>query len=240
MSAMPEYVVRSLGPPTWPAFEDLAMRNNGVWGSCWCTWFHTFTKDKERDAEANRALKYRLVHEGRAHAALVFDGDSAVAWCEYGTPDELPNIYHRKEYLASTDELPDYRITCFFVESGHRRQGVSAIALAGALELIAVAGGGRVEGYPHDIAGKRMSASFLYNGTRTLFENAGFSYVRPKGKSNCVMSITVASAKPTRRRPGARTRAAMSSRSDATDDDHNCESSSGGLASALDRRPEGT
>jgi hypothetical protein len=30
----------------------------------------------------------------------VFDGDVAVAWCEYGTPEELPSIYHRKEYEA--------------------------------------------------------------------------------------------------------------------------------------------
>jgi hypothetical protein len=38
------------------------------------------------------------VDEGRAHAALVFDGEVAVGWCEYGTPEELPGIYHRKEY----------------------------------------------------------------------------------------------------------------------------------------------
>jgi hypothetical protein len=43
-----------------------------------------------------RSWHERRVNEGRAHAALVFDGDLAVAWCQYGTPDELPNIYHRK------------------------------------------------------------------------------------------------------------------------------------------------
>jgi hypothetical protein len=32
--------------------------------------------------------KRRLVEEGRAHAALVYDGDEAVAWCEYGSPEE--------------------------------------------------------------------------------------------------------------------------------------------------------
>jgi hypothetical protein len=37
-------------------------------------------------------------NEGRAHAALVFDGDEAVAWCQYGTPAELPNIKHRTQY----------------------------------------------------------------------------------------------------------------------------------------------
>jgi hypothetical protein len=36
-----------------------------------------------------------------------------------------------------------------------------------------------------------VSASFLYNGTRSLFEQAGFSFDRPKGKYHCVMSKTV-------------------------------------------------
>ena len=40
-------------------------------------------------------------------------------------------------------------------------------------------------------ARKRTSGSFLYNGTRSLFEKAGFTYDRSKGKSNCVMRTTV-------------------------------------------------
>jgi hypothetical protein len=128
-----------------------------------------------------------LVNEGRAHAALVFDGDVAVAWCEYGTPDELPNIYHLKEYEADLDRLPDYRLTCFFVDKKYRREGMAGVALDGALQLIAQAGGGLVEGYPQDTDGQKVSASFLYNATRSLFQQAGFSYIRPKGKNNCVM-----------------------------------------------------
>jgi hypothetical protein len=66
------------------------------------------------------------------------------------------------------------------------------VALRGALDLIAAAGGGVVEGYPHDTEGrKKMSASFLYNGTRTLYERAGFTFVRPKGKGNTVMRRVV-------------------------------------------------
>jgi len=117
------------------------------------------------------------------------------AWCEYGRPDELPNIYHRKEYEAGLDRLPDYRVTCFFVDRSYRRKGVSRMALDGALELIALAGGGVVEAYPHDIGGKKVSASFLYNGTRTLFEQAGFAYVRGKGAKNCVMRKSVRALK---------------------------------------------
>ena len=106
-------------------------------------------------------------------------------------PTELPNIYHRKQYEESRApaRLP-----------GHlpvRRQalptlGLSAIALQGVLDLVAAAGGGVVEGYPHDNDGKKMSV--LYNGTRALFERAGFTYDRPKGAGNCVMTKTVAAA----------------------------------------------
>ena len=66
---------------------------------------------------------------------------------------------------------------------------MSAVALQGALDLISEAGGGVVEGYPHDTQGKTKSV--LYNGTRTLFERAGFTFVRSKGTGNCVMRRTV-------------------------------------------------
>ena len=35
-----------------------------------------------------------------------------------------------------------------------------------------------MEGYPHEISDKKMSSSFLYNGTRSLHERVGFEYVR--------------------------------------------------------------
>jgi GNAT superfamily N-acetyltransferase len=185
------FTVRPLAPATWDAFADLAERHNGVWGGCWCTWFHTMHDEKTFDADCNRALKERLVKEGRAHAALVFDGDEAVAWCQFGSPQELPNMKHRKEYEAELDSLPDYRLTCFFVDKRYRRRGVSALALQGALDLIAAAGGGVVEAYPQDTGGKKITASFLYSVTRSLFEQAGFSYVRPKGKNHTVMRRAV-------------------------------------------------
>jgi GNAT superfamily N-acetyltransferase len=187
--------VRPLGPATWDAFADLAERHNGVWGGCWCTWFHTFHGEKTFSAEDNRALKKRLVEEGRAHAALVFDGDVAVAWCQFGSPQELPNIKHLKEYEAELDSRPDYRLTCFFVDKRYRRRGVSALALQGALDLIAAAGGGVVEAYPQDTGGKKISASFLYSVTRSLFDQAGFTYVRPKGKNHTVMRTKVKAAR---------------------------------------------
>jgi hypothetical protein len=36
----------------------------------------------------------------------VFDGDVAVAWCQFGTVEELPNIHHRSVGVALFDEPP--------------------------------------------------------------------------------------------------------------------------------------
>ena len=196
VSTEPTYTIASLTPQTWPAFEALVQRHNGIFGGCWCTWFHDGHSNCEgrgETAEGNQAIKKRLVDDGVAHAALVMDGDEAIAWAEYGTPEELPTLHHGKQYHATKAADPDYRITCVFVDKRHRRRGVTELAISGALDLIAQAGGGRVESYPHDLTDqtKKMSSSFLYNGTRRLYERLGFTYDRPKGLKNCVMVKTV-------------------------------------------------
>jgi GNAT superfamily N-acetyltransferase len=188
---MADYVVKELAPDTWDAFATLVERHNGIWGGCWCLAFHPKNPERGKSLAGNRALKERLVNEDLAHAALVFDGDTAVGWCQYGSPEEL-TIYHLKDYEAGLVALPDYRLTCIFVDRDYRRKGVAAVALQGALSSIAGAGGGVVEGYPQDTQGKKTSASFLYCATRSLFEQHGFTYDRPKGKNHTVMIKTVA------------------------------------------------
>lgn len=185
---MSPYTIRPLDVETWDAFARLCERHHGMgFGGCWCTWFHPRRRAQGLHVEPGRPHKELLVREGRAHAALVFDGEEALGWCQYGTPEELPNIFHRKEYEAGLISPPDYRLTCIFVDRNHRREGLAAVAVGGALELIARSGGGVVEAYPQDTEGKKISPSFLYSSTRSMFEKAGFDYERPKGKNHCVM-----------------------------------------------------
>ncbi len=191
---MPDHAIKPLGPETWPAFEALVAKHNGIFGGCWCCWFHADTRVDGEHAAGNQAFKRRLVDEGNAHAALVFEGDAAIGWCQYGSPAELPHIYHRKEYDEVTADPAPYRITCFFVDRDHRRDGVSRAALRGALDLIARDGGGDVEGFPMNGLEKKTSASFLFSGLRSTFEAAGFEYQRPLGTKRCVMRRTVAPA----------------------------------------------
>lgn len=171
---------RALGPGTWPDFAALVEANDGVWGGCWCMGFHPEgVGTKQHTVAGNRAAKERRVRDGRAHAALVYDGDACVGWAQFGPPDELPNIKSRKRYDQTDDAVvADWRITCFYVGKGHRKQGVADLALRGALEEIALLGGGLVESYPEDTTGRKVSGSFLMNGTLEMFERHGFERQR--------------------------------------------------------------
>ena len=182
--------IKALSLETWEDFERLGQKHNGVWGGCWCTAFHPKSPLKRQSPEVTKSYKEKLVKEDRAHAALVFDGDVCVAWCQFGSPQELPNIYHKKE-VESKMTMPDWRITCIFIDKDHRKKGLSFLALNGALELIKNLGGGVVESYPQDVQGRKISNSFLYNGTKDIFEKAGFNYEGNKGKNHCIMRKTI-------------------------------------------------
>ena len=84
--------------------------------------------------------------------------------------------------------MPDWRITCFFVDKAYRGQGVAAAALAGALAEIAHLGGGLVESYPEDTADRKVPATFLYNSRLSVFESQGFERVRRLGRHHWVVA----------------------------------------------------
>ena len=183
------YTIKALDETTWDAFAALVECNNGVFGGCWCIGFHSEGADKRTTPALNRERKLERVREGRAHAALVFDGDSCVGWCQFGAPDEVPRIKNRAMYEKGRSTPSDWRIACNFVGKGHRRRGVATAALAGALDLIAHMGGGTVEGYPEG-AGS-VPAGFLFNGALSTYERLGFTRDRKIGKHRWVVTRVV-------------------------------------------------
>lgn len=187
---MADYVVGTLDASTWPAFAELVERNNGIFGGCWCIGYHPECGQKDIN---HREMKEGRVLTDRAHAALVFDESGlAQGWCQYGTPDELSNIKHRRKYEQDAPPLSDWRITCFYVDRRHRGRGIARIALEGALEQIGERGGGLVEAIPEVTAGRDAQGRFLFSATVELFEEFGFSRDRQVGKHAWIISKQVA------------------------------------------------
>ena len=184
-----QFTTRPLDTSTWDAFAELVERNNGIYGGCWCIAFHS---EYQRRVSDPRTLKERLVKEGRAHAALVFDIDGrAQGWCQYGTTEEL-GLRHAREYAKDPPPPADWRITCIFVDRRHRGQGVARAALDGALTQISGLGGGRVEAISEVTAGREAQGRFLFSATAELFEDLGFARVRQVGKHAWIMNREIA------------------------------------------------
>jgi hypothetical protein len=179
-----------LGPDTWDAFAALTAAHGGIFGGCWCLGFHA-ERNTVGGYDARREAKRAKVWQGQAHAALVMEDGACIGWAQYGSPAELPMIKNRKVYDAAGEALPDWRITCLFVDRARRRAGVAEAAVQGALAQIAAAGGGLVEAYPEEIAGQKTAAAFLFGGTTGLYARAGFVPHRKIGLHRWVMRRTV-------------------------------------------------
>jgi len=190
------YTTGPLDRTTWEAFAELVERNNGVFGGCWCMGGYPEGLSRT-NPDDNRSNKRRRVHEGRAHAALVFDEHGRVqGWCQYGDPEELARVKHRRAYEQEPPSRPDWRIQCFYVDPRHRGQGIARAALEGALDQIAGLGGGLVEAISEVTTGRQAPGRFLFSATVELFEQYGFERGRQLGKHAYLVSRFIEPARP--------------------------------------------
>ncbi|MEI2776109.1 MAG: GNAT family N-acetyltransferase [Tetrasphaera sp.] len=183
------WTITPLDSSTWDAFAELVERNNGVFGGCWCIGFHPECGQRGLD---HRAAKEERVRTGRAHAALVLDADGlAQGWAQWGDPDELAGIKHKRAYDKEPPQLPDWRITCVFADKRHRGQGIARAAVEGAIAMIAAEGGGLVEAISEVTDGRVAQGRFLFSATVELLEDLGFERVRQVGKHAWIVSRVV-------------------------------------------------
>ena len=190
------YSVHPLDATTWDAFAELVERNGGVFGGCWCRG-HLATEEGTSFHGVRgidkRAAKEELVRTGRAHAALVLDGSGvAQGWAKFGRTSELPILHqHRRAYEQGGPQRPDWRVSCFYTDTRHRREGIARAALEGALTFIARDGGGTVEAIPEVTDGRVAVGRFLFVASVELFEDHGFERVRQLGKWAWLVRRTV-------------------------------------------------
>lgn len=173
-----------LSAGTWRDFERLFASNGGVWGGCWCMFFHSPGSFDSKAYEENREAKRALVNGGSAHGTIVYCGDDPVGWCQFGPRDELKRVDRKRGYVP-TAENP-WRITCLFIAPGHRRSGFAGLAVSesvGAMQKLKVR---TIEAYP--VEGE-SNATFLWAGTPGLFEREGFKRVGPLGKKSWIYSL---------------------------------------------------
>jgi GNAT superfamily N-acetyltransferase len=113
-----------------------------------------------------------IIDEGTSTGLLAYLDGEVVGWVAVEPRSAYEKLAHSR-ILKPVDEQEVWSVTCFYVARKHRRKGITVGLLKAAVEYVRSQGGKIVEGYPVD-AQQDMPAPFVYTGTASAFQQAGF------------------------------------------------------------------
>ena len=164
--------IRPLTPDLWPALEDL-FGKLGACNGCWCMYWRIGADYRKRPRADNRGAFHDVVKTGPPPGLLAFDGDTAVGWCQVTARDALTHL-DRTWRLRRVDDAPVWCISCLYIRKSHRRRGVTAALIEGAVKAARDAGAPALEAYPLDAA---LTPSASGTGYLSTYLRAGFRIV---------------------------------------------------------------
>src|SRR5438309_5561400 len=84
------FQVKELGRGTWPDFERMVEKHNGVWGGCWDTWFHMTPSLRNNCSESNKGNRESLSEPTKPPSLLASIGPNVVGCCRSEPLPDLP------------------------------------------------------------------------------------------------------------------------------------------------------
>ena len=142
---------------------------------CWCLTYRLSSKENRAlSARERRDLVEQLCGRPLPPGILAYQGNDVVGWCGVAPRAEL-HAFSSGTRIPHLDDLPVWSAWCFKVRGGHRGRGVARALLDGAVQHARAHGAPVLEGYPVDNGGQKVDATMAYVGTRSLFEQAGFT-----------------------------------------------------------------
>jgi GNAT superfamily N-acetyltransferase len=153
-------------------FADVVNRTRRA-NHCWCLSHRLPAAeiDELGDGSREQAMR-RLCERDHPPGVVTYADGEPVGWCNIGPRSEITRLT-RSRLIHPVDDLPVWSVVCVIVRSGHRRRGVTAPLIEGAVAYAASHGAPAVEAYPVDPT-ERMDLTMAFVGTRVMFERAGF------------------------------------------------------------------
>lgn len=150
---------------------------------CWCRRFLRTAADESAAPTSkpdNRdALRQEILHAAVPPGLLAYVEDQPVGWTRIGPRSNFPGVTSNRALAkVLTDDPGAWWVTCFAVESPHRRSGVGSALLNAAVGFARDHGATAVEGHPVDVAGltaAQVGGSAVFTGTVAMFSSAGFT-----------------------------------------------------------------
>lgn len=159
----------------WTDLEEL-FGHNGACAGCWCMFWKLRGKDYE-DARhyETRQMHKKIVDSGVVTGLLAYSEGEVAGWVAVEPRSSYERLAHSRT-LKPVDDESVWSVTCFYVAKSFRRKGITVELLKAAVEHVRTEGGRIVEGYPVEVD-EKVSASSIFTGTVSVFEQAGFREV---------------------------------------------------------------
>ena len=179
------FTTQHLSPDNFGDLEALFGRPGGsIVRGCWCMYYRRSGKTdawRDENREALRELACGDVSPG----LVGYLGGTPVGWISLGPREDYLKL-RRSSVMKPVDDTEVWSIVCTFVDKEHRGQGLQRRLLAAAIDYARDHGVRTLEAYPVDKA-ERSHDDFMFFGSRSLYERAGFTEVVRRSPTRVVM-----------------------------------------------------
>jgi GNAT superfamily N-acetyltransferase len=183
---------RPLTPETWADLEALfALPGGSIVRGCWCMYYRVTGKVSvaaavgETHKEQLCSLTEAGVETGVAPGLVGYVDGRPSAWISLGPREDYLKLA-RSPIMKPVDDAEVWSIVCTYVAKEFRGQGLQHRLVRAALDHARDHGVRIVEAYPVDKPG-RSADDFMFFGSRSLYERAGFREVVRRSPTRVVM-----------------------------------------------------
>ncbi|MGZ9035116.1 MAG: GNAT family N-acetyltransferase [Rhodospirillales bacterium] len=183
-------------PLTASCFTDLevvfSQKGCSFARGCWCMEYRETGRQVAPEglslAEVRKQRLRDLANSREAPGLIGYDAvGRPVGWVSLA-PREAFQKLARSPVMKPVDDRPVWSVVCFVVPSPYRGEGVATALLRHAIAHARSSGGHILEAYPIDKPG-RSPGQWLWHGTRSMFDRAGFYEVARRKAERPVMRL---------------------------------------------------
>ena len=182
------FEARPLTPETWADLETLfALPGGSIVRGCWCMFYRRTGKVSVSGAAGvdNKAQLCDLVESGVQPGLVGYVDGRPAGWISLGPREDYLKL-RRSPVMKPGDDEEVWSVVCTYVAKEHRGRGVQHRLLAAAIDFARANGVRLLEAYPVDKP-QRSHDDFMFFGSRSLYERAGFTEVVRRSPTRVVM-----------------------------------------------------
>jgi GNAT superfamily N-acetyltransferase len=195
------FETRPLTTQTWSDLEELfGLPGGSIVRGCWCMFYRRTGKTPGLGGPpgsagaANKQAMCDLVNSGVVPGLIGYLDGAPAGWISLGPREQYLKM-RRSPIMKPVDDTPVWSVVCSFVARQHRGHGLQHRLLDAAVEYARHEGARVLEAYPIDKP-EPSHPDFMFFGSRSLYERAGFREVVRRSPTRVVMRRELHPATP--------------------------------------------